>query len=86
MKVFQIRQNFKSSPILAGAGFQPEPEPNSSAAIIKILTLQKNTAASESWAPQTLYTTAGDTARMQVSCSESKQVNQTTTKIKCNIV
>jgi len=24
MKVFQIRQNFKSGPILAGAGFQPD--------------------------------------------------------------
>jgi len=24
MKVFQIRQNFKSSPILAGAGYQPD--------------------------------------------------------------
>jgi len=24
MKVFQIRQNFKSGPILAGAGYQPD--------------------------------------------------------------
>jgi len=35
MKVFQIRQNFKSGPILAPAGFvkRPQPEPNSSTAL-----------------------------------------------------
>jgi len=42
MKVFQIRQNLKSGPILAGAGFvkkagfRPQPEPNSGTGLLSI--------------------------------------------------
>ena len=48
MKVFQIRQNLKSGPILTGAGFvkkagfRPESDPNSGTALVQSPVIRVN--------------------------------------------